>query len=50
MTLDTTTVIHGSTASTACVPDNGALTIYDPAVDTPAWLSSRDPINLREQR
>jgi len=50
MTPETTTVIHGPTASTACVPGNGALTIYDAEVDAPAWLSSRDPINLREYR
>jgi len=50
MTLQNTTVIHGPTASTACVPGNGSMTIYDPTVDTPAWLSARDPINLRRYR
>jgi len=50
MTLQTTTVIHGPTASTACIPGNGGLTIYDPVVDGPAWLASLDPINLRDHR
>jgi len=50
MALQNTTVIHGQTASTACVPGNGSMTIYDPHTDTPAWLSARDPINLRNHR